>query len=138
MLSVLHITNSGVSWDLITLSLNHLISSIYAVQSFKDKAVNFDGICFLNDKIGYLARHSKRILSTLDGGLTWNEQEWAWADWRDSQIDGYNSNINGFRVVQFIDSSRGWAISGGYGGDMLMKTTDGGKSCVRIETGFRL
>jgi photosystem II stability/assembly factor-like uncharacterized protein len=69
-------------------------------------------IHFIDDKNGWLLNNYGEIFKTNDGGTTWNKI--------------FIFPNFGWTKLKFIDNSDGYAMQ--FYGDMLMKTSDGGKS----------
>jgi len=75
---------------------------------------NLRSVCFFDDKIGWVAGASGRILKTIDGGKNWNTER-----------SGVNSDLYS---IYFLDRNVGWVV--GANGTVL-KSVDGGESWTR-------
>lgn len=83
-------------------------------------------VYFLNNQIGWIAGSSGTLLSTKDGGKTWEKNK--------------NLNNDTFRQVYFTDDQNGWLLCerdlfalGKNSPSYLLKTADGGTTWERIE-----
>lgn len=76
------------------------------------------GICFVDEKKGWISGDYGIILSTTDGGGTWKKQETGTADL--------------FMDIYFVDPYTGWAA--GESGSII-QTADGGNTWQRQESG---
>jgi photosystem II stability/assembly factor-like uncharacterized protein len=74
-----------------------------------------EDIAFLGKDIAWIVTSRNNLLSTRDGGRTWDEVS--------------SAAIDGFKQISFINSSNGWAING-Y--SQIWRTYDGGQTWLRI------
>ncbi len=87
------------------------------VYAFSDGACpSIQGIYFLNNSVGYLARNNRMVSKTTDGGYTWHT---IMKDTTDTRVNNY--------AVQFLDENIGY-VTGKFGSHVsaFYKTTDGG------------
>lgn len=82
------------------------------INVYEDTTKHNTDIYFLDDKNGWFLNNYGEIFKTNDGGITW-------------KMIFVFPNL-GWARLKFIDNSNGYAMQ--FYGDMLMKTSDGGKS----------
>jgi photosystem II stability/assembly factor-like uncharacterized protein len=94
-----------------------LLLMIGAVVSCTTKRNPNIKVQFVNSRVGWIV--GARLLSTTDGGRTWNVIRSEGFGTFEAEYIGY-----GHRAIQFIDSATGVQL----GGNVLTKTTDGGRT----------
>ena len=104
------------SMNIIAIGETQLFYSSNAGASWKSGSPMgaFNGLCFVNSKIGYVVGYSGQIYYTADSAHTWTPQN-----------STVSTRINS---VTFVDSLNGWCC-----GDLgvILHTTDGGKLWTR-------
>lgn len=100
---IAHTSDSGMNWELQQSNIDLPIVDIFFLDSLKGWA--------LADSTGGINYHSK-ILSTTDGGITWNNRVFRFT----------NVLLN---VIHYLDSLNGWV---GGDGSALAFTDDGGEN----------
>ncbi len=107
---ILKTTDGGTTWTSKYTSAT-AVFSIYFIDE------NFGWAVLINDP--------GKVLSTIDGGQTWNVQ---------------NVTIPGLPVswndIFFLDKNFGWAVGTSSTGENAMKTSDGGNSWIAMPTHF--
>lgn len=103
---VLKTTNAGKSW---------------AIHNFKTNAQIISGMYFYDSQNGWICGDGGFISHTIDGGISWEKQQWA----------NKGGNYNLFDI-HFVSRNEGWAC-GSKG--LLYHTIDGGNNWQRIDIG---
>ncbi len=101
---ILHTTNGGGTWE-----VQHTTSAQLFEVAFPDAMTGYAvGRVFINAN----GSSAAKILTTKDGGKTWDGDEMTWEGGL-------------FLGVSFVDADTGWVVGGD---DTILGTTDGGKT----------
>jgi len=130
--------DGGLKW----ISLNKYLFSPYA-QS--DDLSELEDAFFINEGVGWVILGYKKILKTMDGGLSWTDQTPI-----DPLIKDYKANQ--FSRIKFIDRNHGWILGkalismkvlpgqvgvgadhGGLSQAFILRTSDGGQSWTKFD-----
>lgn len=119
--NLLHTTNGGSNWDLVTPFPSDVVTS-FADPAFGMHFVNASSGFVMKTKIVNMQPAGAMIYYTTNGGTTWSK----------STISGNPGDVGA--QSQFIDTQNGWATTFNIltGTGKLSKTTDGGVSWVAV------